>query len=149
MGTHDAGGEVIHQHKGFAAENNSEIQHRQLQNIVGTVHHAHHGTGNSNAQTANKNAQNRAQQNAGVHGKPQAVLVLCALEVGADDIRTHRQTKEQIDDQVNGRAGSADGSQGGLAVFGELTHHDLVGSVVKLLQKVGGQDGQGEDNELC
>ena len=72
----------------------------------------------------------RAQQNAGVHGKPQAVLVFCALEVGADDVRAYRQTEKQIDDQIYGRAGGANGSQGGFAVFGELTHHDLVSGVV-------------------
>ena len=81
-----------------------------------------------------------------MHGLPGLFVVPGTQILGDDNARAHGHTLAEADQQVDGRAAGAHGSQ--RVAAHKIAHDDAVGGVVHLLQQVAQDQRQGKQQQV-
>ena len=134
--------EVIQPGGRHAQEIDPQVQNGQGQHVRRRLHQPQDGRCAQHADEGQSCAADEAQQNGGVDG-PVDLVVLPGAEVpGGQNAGAGGQTHEQVHQQVDQGGGGAHGSQ--RVVTGEAAHHDDVRRVEQQLQQTGADERQGE-----
>ena len=145
-GVEDAHHDVVHDDENGTAEIVAEIDDGQGEDFLGGVHEPQDGGSSADTQNRQQDAHSQSESHGGVNGLVHDVIILGAVVFGDDDTGTHRQAAEETHHQENQTAGGTDGGQG--VVADEIAHSPGVEGVIKLLEHIAQEYGEGKQEDL-
>ena len=124
---------VVQKQSGDAAEIQRQVLLRLAEDVLGGLHHPQHGPNQHKPHRRGRNAQKKSHRHGGLHSSVQPLFIMCAIALGDQHPRAHRQAVAQGDEHVDDAARGAHGRQGFLTHI--LPHHHRVHRVVQLLEQ--------------
>ena len=139
---------VVYDVAAGADEYDAQISRALVQDLIRRAQQLQQGPGEEEAQDGDDDAGEHAQGEGGGHGLFQVLMILGTLVLAYDDVGAHAHAHEQgAEEHHHGEAG-VDGGQAGRTLPGKVAHDQAVHHVVKLLEQVARDGGQGKEQDL-